>query len=229
MLLFLEQHVLSYFYLVYQIFCSLGLPGAGVVATFSGEMSSFIFCHDAVRTQMIPHDLSRGAELQPQYFEEGNNKPDPSWGRKSWFISPWQSRLPFLWCICGCVTSLSPRLGLLWAPKMSEGDRTFPLQDPQEIWGCNFEGTRSLKGPKGREAGLAAAFAVVADLNSVESNRSVFVTNAQNFQAWCINNGIFSFQPQWLNSVGFSDPSQLKGYLFKFNVEIWITINTQKK
>lgn len=73
------------------------------------------------------------------------------------------------------------------------------------------------RGQRGRKAGLAAAFAIVAALNSVESNRSLFVTNVQNFQAWHINNGVFwffSFQPQCLSSVGFSGPSQLKGHLF---------------
>lgn len=65
----------------HQIFYSLDLLGAGMVATFSGEMSSFIYCHDAVGsiwTQMISYDLRRGAELKPQYFEEEDNKTDRS-------------------------------------------------------------------------------------------------------------------------------------------------------
>lgn len=178
---------------------------------------------------MIPHDLSRGAELQPQYFEEGNHKPDPSWGRKIWFISPWQSRLAFLGCSRAVWPPCPPSQGWPGLQRCQRVKELFFSRSLKKFGAETLKAPEAWRGQKGREAGLAAAFAVVADLNSIESNRSVFVTNVQNFQAWCINNGIFSFQPQCLNSVGFSDPSQLKGYLFKFSVEIWITINTQKK
>jgi len=100
-----------------------------------------------------------------------------------------------LGCRCGCVASLSPRSGLSWAAKNLEGEGTLILQELWELQGWNSRAPEAWVGQRGRKAGLSAVFAGIADMNSARGNRNVLVPSVQNFQAWCINENIFAFQP----------------------------------
>lgn len=132
----------------------------------------------------------------------------------------------------GVVTapSFSPRSRLFWAVKVSEVGRKVSSPGALRNSRLKLEGTRSFKRPKEEEGCAFCCVCWCCWFEFSSGNRSRFVTSVQNFQAWCINDNIFAFQPPSLSCVGFSGASELKDYLFNLrekyeSQKYWCTEN----